>query len=90
MYYNTPTEVFEAIGVSLVIWANHLIRCSIRAMQQTAAEIHASRSLARVEREIAPVKEIFRLQNAQELKAAEKLYLPNAARSWQEAPVAHG
>jgi phosphoenolpyruvate phosphomutase len=90
MYYNTPTEVFEAIGVSLVIWANHLIRCSIRAMQQTAAEIHASRSLARVEREIAPVKEIFRLQNAQELKAAEKLYLPNDDRSWKEAPVAHG
>lgn len=90
MYYNTPTEVFEAIGVSLVIWANHLIRCSIRAMQQTAAEIHASRSLARVEREIVPVKEIFRLQNAQELKAAEKLYLPNDARSWKEAPVAHG
>ena len=90
MYYNTPTEVFEAIGVSLVIWANHLIRCSIRAMQQTAAEIHASRSLARVEREIVPVKEIFRLQNAQELKAAEKLYLPNVASSWQKAPVAHG
>ena len=90
MYYNTPTEVFEAIGVSVVIWANHLIRCSIRAMQQTAAEIHASRSLARVEREIVPVKEIFRLQNAQELKAAEKLYLPNGVRSWEKAPVPHG
>lgn len=90
MYYNTPTEVFEAIGVSVVIWANHLIRCSIRAMQQTAAEIHASRSLARVEREIVPVKEIFRLQNAQELKAAEKLYLPNGVRSWEKAPAPRG
>jgi len=90
MYYNTPAEVFEAIGVSLVIWANHLIRCSIRAMQQTAAEICASRSLARVEREIVPVKEIFRLQNAQELKAAEKLYLPNGTRSLENSTVSHG
>lgn len=85
MYYNTPSEVFEAIGVSLVIWANHLIRCCVRAMQRTAADIHASRSLSEVEREIVPVKEIFRLQNAQELKAAETRYLPNGIQSWEKA-----
>jgi len=90
MYYNTPPEVFEAIGVSVVIWANHLIRSSIRAMQLTAAEIHTSRSLSRLEREIVPVNEIFRLQDAQELKAAEQLYLPNGARSREKTPVTHG
>ena len=31
MYYNTPTSVFEEIGVSLVIWANHMLRTSIKA-----------------------------------------------------------
>jgi phosphoenolpyruvate phosphomutase len=76
MYPDTPTEVFEETGISLVIWANHLMRASIGAMQQTARRIHEARSLAPVENEIVPVKEIFRLQGADELKAAERRYLP--------------
>lgn len=76
MYYNTPTEVFQEAGVSLVIWANHLMRSSITAMQKTAAQIFQDNSLMNVEDKIVPVKEIFRLQNAQELKEAEKRFLP--------------
>lgn len=76
MYYDTPTEVFEQSGISLVIWANHLMRSSITAMQETAAAIYEARSLQPVEREVVSVKEIFRLQNADELKQAEKVYLP--------------
>ena len=77
MYYNTPVEEFEKYGISLVIWANHLLRSSIRAMRQTAEQIFNERSLVSVEKEIVTVKEIFRLQNADELKAAEKIYLPS-------------
>lgn len=76
MYPAVPVQDFEAAGVSLVIWANHLIRASIGAMQQTAATIHDSRSLMPVEGEIVSVKEIFRLQGADELKEAEARYLP--------------
>jgi len=76
MYYNTPTKVFEEAGMSLVIWANHLVRSSITAMQQTARQIHAEQSLQAIEHGIIPVKEIFRLQGAAELKAAESVYLP--------------
>ncbi|MGB3713957.1 MAG: phosphoenolpyruvate mutase [Candidatus Promineifilaceae bacterium] len=76
MYYKTPTQIFEEAGVSLIIWANHLMRSSITAMQQTASKIYEARSLQTVEHEIVPVKEIFRLQDAAELKAAEKMYLP--------------
>lgn len=76
MYYNTPVEEFEKAGVSLVIWANHLLRASIKALQETASQIYCNRSIADVESEVVPVKEIFRLQNAQELEEAEKRYLP--------------
>jgi phosphoenolpyruvate phosphomutase len=88
MYYDTPTEVFEDAGVSLVIWANHLLRSSVKAMQQTAAEIFHERSLRTVESGIVPVKEIFRLQNAAELKEAEKRYLPTGATSGVTRPRA--
>jgi phosphoenolpyruvate phosphomutase len=76
MYYETPTEAFAKAGVSLIIWANHLIRANISAMQHTASQIFQAQSLLPVEKEISSVKEIFRLQGAAELKAAEKQYLP--------------
>jgi len=73
-YYATPTEVFEEAKISLVIWANHMIRTCITAMQATAANIHATRSLVECEERIASVPEIFRLQGADELLEAEKRY----------------
>lgn len=79
-YYNTPTSAYEAAGVSLVIWANHLLRASIKAMQQTAAQIYQERSISSIEGQVVSVKEIFRLQNAAELEEAEKQYLPRAEK----------
>ncbi len=79
MYYKTPTKIFEEAGVSLIIWANHMLRSSIQAMQTTAAQIYIDQSLVYVEDKIVSVKEIFRLQNAEELKQAEKVYLPTVS-----------
>jgi phosphoenolpyruvate phosphomutase len=75
-YYNTPTSVYEEAGVSLVIWANHLLRASIKAMQQTAAQLYQEQSISTIESQVVTVKEIFRLQNAAELEDAEQRYLP--------------
>lgn len=77
-YYQTPVEVFEAAGFSLVIWANHLMRSCITTMQQTASRIYNERSLVNIEPEVAPLSEVFRLQNAAELLAAEERYLPQS------------
>jgi len=75
-YFDTPTEAFEAAGISMVIWANHLMRASITAMQGTAASIRWRRSLVDVEPRVAPLAEVFRLQDEAELSAAEERYLP--------------
>jgi phosphoenolpyruvate phosphomutase len=77
-YYATPTEVFREAGVSLVIWANHMIRACITAMQTHARTIHDTESLVDVEGQIATVSEIFRLQGADELLEAEKRYTRDA------------
>ncbi len=76
-YYTTPTDAFRDHGVSMVIWANHLLRAAITAMQRTAATIHDDENLLGVEHAIAPVAEVFRLQGADELKRAEETYLPS-------------
>ena len=79
MYYSTPTEVFEEAGISLIIWANHVLRTSITAMQATTEKLFAEQSLRNIEEKVVPVKEIFKLQGAAELQQAEKLYLPKTA-----------
>lgn len=79
-YYATPTNRFHELGVQLVIWANHNIRASIDAMQKISRQIYQEKSLIGVEAEVATVEEIFRLQRAEELQAAEKIYLPSKKR----------
>lgn len=74
-YYTTPTQTFRKMGISGVIWANHLVRSAITAMQQTAAQIYKSQSLMDVEDTIATLSEVFELQDANELQKAEEKYL---------------
>jgi phosphoenolpyruvate phosphomutase len=77
-YYSTPTDVFRQAGISTVIWANHLVRAAASAMQSVAKEIFGSQTLVNVEDRIVSVNEIFRLQDADEYSAAERIYLSNS------------
>lgn len=77
-YYKTPMDVWREKNVSLVIWANHSVRASVKAMQELTAKIYKEQSTAGVEEQIAPVKELFRLTRDGELKKAEDKYLPQA------------
>ncbi len=80
-YYSTPTDVFRKAGISTVIWANHLVRSAAAAMQAVAKEIFTTQTLVNVEDRIASVNEIFRLQDADEYSAAERLYLSASGTS---------
>lgn len=78
-YYSTPTDVFQQHGFSIVIWANHMLRAAVAAMQTTARVIKEHQNLLSIEDNIAPVSEVFRLQGAAELLKAEERYLPKSA-----------
>lgn len=80
-YYATPTEVFRQHGISMVIWANHMLRAAVAAMQKTARTLKEQEHLLSIEDKVAPVSEIFRLQNAAELQEAEERYLPRGAEN---------
>jgi len=75
-YPSVPAAHFEDMGVSTIIWANHSVRASITAMQETCQRIHDQQSILETEDKVATVKEIFRLQRQDALSADEKLYLP--------------
>jgi len=80
-YYQTPTDVFREYGISLVIWANHLMRSALTSMQQTAQSIYQDQNLLSVEDKVATIPEVFRIQGAGELADAEKVYLPSTDTS---------
>ncbi|WP_075981207.1 phosphoenolpyruvate mutase [Bacillus massilinigeriensis] len=74
-YYSVPTERFREMGISLAIWANHNLRASIKAMEQTTKQIYLEESLINIESKVAPLERVFQLQDAEELAIAEKKYL---------------
>lgn len=74
-YYSVPTDRFRNLSISLAIWANHNLRSAIKAMQITTSQIHREESLVNVEGCVSPLEEVFRLQGADELSAAEETYL---------------
>ena len=80
-YYSTPTDVFRRAGISLCIWANHMVRSATSAMQSVAKEIYQGQTLVNIEDRVVSVEEIFRLQDAQEYSEAEQLYLSSATSS---------
>ena len=78
-YYSTPVDVFRKAGISLVIWANQMIRAAVRAMENTSREIFEQQSLVDVEDLIIDVDSIFKLQGADELLHAQERYLNKTA-----------
>ena len=74
-YYSTSVEVFRQAKISLVIWANHMIRASVAAMEKISTEIYTSESVTKAEDNIVPVKKLFALQGTEELNQARALYL---------------
>eukprot|EP01101_Sappina_pedata_P010756 TRINITY_DN685_c0_g1_i1.p2 TRINITY_DN685_c0_g1~~TRINITY_DN685_c0_g1_i1.p2 ORF type:complete len:314 (-),score=188.00 TRINITY_DN685_c0_g1_i1:157-1098(-) len=75
-YYKTPTDHFRQQKVNMIIWANHNMRAAASAMKSVSKKIFEEQSLINVEKEVAAVNEIFRLQGEDELRDAEKKYLP--------------
>lgn len=75
-YYKTHSSVFKNLNISLILWANHMVRASILQMQKIAHQIFQNESVQGINNEIVSIQEVFRLQQVDELEEAEKIYLP--------------
>jgi len=67
-------DLFEA-GAKIIIYANQGLRASVKAMDETFARIHASRSSKAVEASIAPMKDLFELQGMPVMKEHEDRFV---------------
>lgn len=75
-YYRSDIDQLRSKGVSAVIWANHNLRSSVRAMQETCRRVMATSSVTEIEGSIASLEDIFALVDTEELLSAERKYLP--------------
>ena len=74
-YYSAPIELFSKLHISTLIWANHLLRGAIAAMEHVAKTIYEEQSVTNIEDHVARLQEVFRLQGVSELLEAEEKYL---------------
>lgn len=75
-YPELNEDRIRALGkIGIVIYGNHAIRASITAMQDVFARILQDRGIDRVEADIVPVDEVFRLQKMERVKDREKRFL---------------
>jgi len=70
----TIPELHEA-GFKIVIFANHGIRASIKAMRETLNTLRQKGTIQAVSDRIVPLEEVYSLMGLDELKAREKQFL---------------
>lgn len=73
-YPQVTAQELEREGFAMVIYANHGLRASIRAMERTLSMIAQKGCSAPIESEIASLKEVFDLQGMQDFKEDERRF----------------
>jgi phosphoenolpyruvate phosphomutase len=89
-YHTTSVEELARLGVKIVIFANHGLRASIRAVQDTLAELRRSGRAAAVDDRIVPLSEVYRLVDLRGMKAQEHEFLPADGESVKAVILAAG
>ena len=74
-YPQLDADALHARGASLIIYANHGIRASIKAMTDTFGQVFRERSTLEAEKTIAPLSRIFALQDMATFHEHEKRFV---------------
>ena len=74
-YKLTASQIKKSKKVKLVIFANAGLRAAVRAEKEILNKLSQTGDLKKIEKEIAPMAEIFELQGTSAMKEEEKKYL---------------
>lgn len=73
-YPTLDVEQIRDFGIQMVIYANHGLRSSIKAMKETFDRILREGNTAGVELDISTMQEVFELQGMFEMRQREDRY----------------
>ena len=68
-------EEINKLGIKMVIYANHGLRASIKAINEVLSEIKRQGRLDTVDNKIVPMSTVFELQGMTKMKEDERIYL---------------
>jgi len=74
-YPMITVEEVEQLGIKMVIYANHGLRASIKAINEVFSEIRREGRLDTISNKIVSMGEVFELQGMTQMKEQEELYL---------------
>ncbi len=89
-YHTTTLEELRDAGFKVVIFANHAVRASIKAMRETLKTLRKAESASAVENSIASLEEVYALIGLSELRSDEKEFLPQETKRQKAVIVAAG
>jgi phosphoenolpyruvate phosphomutase len=90
IYKDTSAGELAEAGFKVVIFANHGLRASIRAMREAFARIRRDPRCAAVDDLIVPLEDVYALIGVPEMKREEKQYLPAGGRQVSAVILAAG
>ncbi len=86
--YDTITAAeLGKLGCRIVIFANHGLRASIRAVEQAYAKLLAAGRASVLRQDIVSLQDVFQLVGVKELEESERKYLPSADQTGAAAAL---
>jgi phosphoenolpyruvate phosphomutase len=76
IYKDTTAEELHAAGFKVVIYANHALRASIKAMRTVLGNISKAHKAAVAEPDIVSLEEVYELVGVDKMKHEEEQFLP--------------
>jgi len=74
-YPSFDISTADGLGIKMVIYANHGLRASIKAMRDVFKEIKGANGLSTVDPMLVPLSDVFDLQGMYQMKQNERQYL---------------
>lgn len=90
IYRETTAKELAEAGFKMVIYANHGLRSSIRAMRQAFARLIAEQKCAAVDDLVVPLEDVYDLIGVSQMKRDEKAFLPAGGRNVTAIVLAAG
>lgn len=90
IYKETTVETLYAAGYKIIIFANHGLRSSIKAMQETFATLRAKPFAASVDDRVVPLERVYEIIGVDAMKRDERAFMPAEAPSVTAVVLAAG
>jgi phosphoenolpyruvate phosphomutase len=79
IYKTTKVETLHEAGFKLVIFANHALRSSIKAMTETLTTLRREQYTGSVEDKVVPLERVYELVGVDKMKREETAFLPSGS-----------